>query len=106
MVTHSFLFYLSGIIGWQYFGSVMGLGACSLQANLNLFSKVYFPRLIPPISQSISALLNFVIQLLVFYLALLVYNQTTSPEHYGVTIDYKIHFHSTPCNSANRHILV
>jgi len=86
----SFLFYLSGMIGWQYFGSVMGLGACSLQANLNLFSKVYFPRLIPPISQSISALLNFVIQLLVFYLALLVHNQATSQA--GITIDYKIIF--------------
>jgi len=86
----TFLFYLSGMIGWQYFGSILGIGSYSLQSNLALFSKVYFPRLIPPISQSISALLNFVIQLLVFYLALLVHNQATSQA--GITIDYKIIF--------------
>ncbi len=70
----TFLFYLSGMIGWQCFGSIFGIGSHALQTNLGLFSKVYFPRLIPPISQSSASLLNFVIQLLVFFLALIIYN--------------------------------
>jgi len=70
----TFLFYLSGMIGWQCFGSILGIGSHALQTNIGLFSKVYFPRLIPPISQSSASLLNFVIQLLVFFLALIIYN--------------------------------
>ena len=69
----AFLFYLCGNLGWQYFGSVFGIGSNALQANVGLFSKVYFPRLIPPISQSISTLLNFLIQLIVLLVAIFVY---------------------------------
>ena len=84
----SFLFYLSGMIGWQYFGSVFGIGAYSLQSNIGLYSKVYFPRLIPPTSQSISALLNFFIQLIVFFLAVYIYNQSTDQN--SIILDYKV----------------
>lgn len=69
----AFLFYLCGNLGWQYFGSVFGIGSNALQANVGLFSKVYFPRLIPPISQSISTLLNFLIQLIVLFVAIFIY---------------------------------
>ncbi len=69
----AFLFYLCGNLAWQYFGSVMGIGTNALQSNIGLFSKVYFPRLIPPLGQAISALLNFVIQLMVLFAAILVY---------------------------------
>ena len=86
----TFLFYLSGMIGWQYFGSVLGIGSYSLQSNLGLFSKVYFPRLIPPISESVSALLNFVIQLLVYFLALWIYNQSFAQS--TISLNYKILF--------------
>ena len=51
----------------------MGIGTNALQSNIGLFSKVYFPRLIPPLGQAISALLNFVIQLMVLFAAILVY---------------------------------
>ena len=59
----AFLFYLSGMLGWQYFAAVFSVGCNSLQSNIMLFSKVYFPRLIPPIGQAIFAILNFLIQL-------------------------------------------
>ena len=72
----AFLFYLCGTLAWQYFGTVFGAGSNALQANLGLFSKVYFPRLIPPIGQAISALLNFFIQLIVFFIALGIYHST------------------------------
>ena len=76
----AFLFYLSGMLGWQYFAAVYSVGCNSLQSNIALFSKVYFPRLIPPVGQAIFAIFNFLIQLAVFFLALLVYQSTFSYE--------------------------
>jgi lipopolysaccharide transport system permease protein len=73
-----FLFYLSGMLGWQYFASVYGVGCNALQSNLMLFSKVYFPRLIPPVGQAIFAIFNFLIQLAVFFIAFVIYQKTTS----------------------------
>lgn len=73
----AFLFYLSGMLGWQYFASVYGVGCSALQSNLMLFSKVYFPRLIPPVGQSIFAIFNFLIQLAVFFTAFFIYQKTT-----------------------------
>lgn len=72
----AFLFYLSGMLGWQYFASVYGVGCSALQSNLTLFSKVYFPRLIPPLGQSIFAIFNFLIQLAVFFTAFVIYQKT------------------------------
>ena len=73
----AFLFYLSGMLGWQYFASVYGVGCNALQSNLILFSKVYFPRLIPPVGQSIFAIFNFLIQLAVFFIAFFIYKKST-----------------------------
>src|SRR5256885_16564990 len=42
------LFYLCGMTAWSYFSQCLGSIAGSLTANSNLFSKVYFPRLIVP----------------------------------------------------------
>jgi lipopolysaccharide transport system permease protein len=80
----AFLFYLCGSLAWQYFGTTFGAGCGSLQTHLALFSKVYFPRLIPPLCDVISALINFCIHLIVLGIALIIYNQqypgsTTSP---------------------------
>ena len=45
-----FIFYMSGTIFWNYFQGVMNFGASSLMGNMNVLSKVYFPRLIIPLS--------------------------------------------------------
>ncbi len=45
-----FIFYMSGTIFWNYFSGVLNHGAGSLVANTNMLSKVYFPRLIIPLS--------------------------------------------------------
>jgi len=75
----AFLFYLCGNLGWQYFGKTFGIGCNALQSNLGIFSKVYFPRLIPPFTSSISALLDFAIQFAVLLLAILIYNYNYAP---------------------------
>ena len=79
----AFLFYLCGNLGWQYFGSVFGIGSNALQANVGLFSKVYFPRLIPPLTQAFSSLLNFVIQLFVLLIAIWIYRSTNTTAETG-----------------------
>jgi len=64
------LFYLCGTLGWTYFANVLTGTSNSLAGNAGLFSKVYFPRLIPPLVISISGLLALGIHLatfLVFY---------------------------------------
>ena len=63
-----FLFYMSGNLFWGYFATCLGAGKSVFQANVGLFSQVYFPRLSVPISQNISALLKLSIQFGIFIL--------------------------------------
>lgn len=61
-----FLFYLCGQLGWNYFAHVYGSSSCTLQQNAGIFAKVYFPRLIPPVSVCISNLFTYGVQVMVF----------------------------------------
>lgn len=60
------LFYLCGTLGWSYFANVLAGSSNALAGNAGLFSKVYFPRLIPPLVVVISGLLAMGIQLVTF----------------------------------------
>lgn len=65
------LFYLSGITFWNYFSECFNKTALTFKDNQQIFGKVYFPRLVVPLSIVISNLLKLAIQLsifLVFYL--------------------------------------
>ncbi len=53
------LFYLSGITIWNYFSESLTKTSTVFTANANLFGKVYFPRLIMPLSIVVSALMKF-----------------------------------------------
>lgn len=61
-----FLFNLAGITIWNYFKSCFSATSNTFNANAGIFGKVYFPRIIVPISVVISNLLKFGIQLLIF----------------------------------------
>ncbi len=65
------LFYLSGSILWLYFASSFTLVARTFRDNSRVMSKVYFPRLVMPISSVISKLISFSIQFVMFMLVLL-----------------------------------
>ncbi len=67
------LFYLSGICLWQYFNDCLTKTSSTFTANAGIFGKVYFPRLIVPISTVISNLLRFAIQLGLFLAVYAVY---------------------------------
>ena len=60
------LFYMSGIMMWNYFASCLNRTSDTFTANANIFGKVYFPRLTVPIASVISGLVAFVIQLVLF----------------------------------------
>ncbi len=68
------LFYLAGIINWNYFSECLNKTSTVFKDNAQIFSKVYFPRIIVPLSISISALSRYAIQLLVFLFCLAVYH--------------------------------
>jgi len=60
------LFYLCGQLSWSYFAQCMNGTSRTFVANANLFGKVFFPRLIIPLSVVASSLIAFVIQLATF----------------------------------------
>ena len=64
--THPLLFYMSGIIAWNYFSSCLSTTSGTFLSNAGLFGKVYFPRIIVPLSKSISGLIKLFVQLLLF----------------------------------------
>lgn len=73
------LFYLSGVLSWSYFSECMNRSSATFSGNAGVFSKVYFPRLVVPISGLISNLLKLVIQLLLF-LSVYVYFYTNGAD--------------------------
>jgi len=66
------LFYMSGNVLWGYFSNCLTSTSNTFVANARLFGKVYFPRLVMPISTVISNLITFAIQF-VFFLGFYLY---------------------------------
>ncbi len=66
------LFYLTGNIIWMYFSGVLTSASHTFVGNAHIFGKVYFPRLVVPLSLTISNLIKFMLQFL-FFIALWVY---------------------------------
>ena len=71
--TPPILFYLIGIIFWNYFADVFTKTSNTFIHNQHLFGKIYFPRIIKPISIVISNLVKFGIQFLLFLLIYIYY---------------------------------
>jgi lipopolysaccharide transport system permease protein len=72
-----FLFYLSGPILWQYFQDTFTKTSATFVENQAIFGKVYFPRLIMPLTVLISGLLKFGVQLSLLFVAICYYYFTT-----------------------------
>lgn len=60
------LFYLAGICMWQYFADCLNKTSNTFIANAGIFGKVYFPRLVVPLSNVTSNLIKFGIQFMLF----------------------------------------
>jgi len=64
------LFYMAGITCWNYFADCITKTSTVFKDNANIFGKVYFPRLIMPLSLVLSNLVRFAVQMILFLLAM------------------------------------
>lgn len=78
------LFYLSGIVLWNYFAECVNKTSGTFIQNASIFGKVYFPRLIVPLSVVISNIIRFGVQFLLFVFIWLYY-MFVSDVHIEVT---------------------
>ena len=69
----SLLFYMSGNAIWIFFSGCVTKNASTFTANANVFGKVYFPRLTIPISNVLSSIIQFGIQMLMVIVLLIYY---------------------------------
>lgn len=67
------LFYMAGILCWNYFSECLTRCSETFNANQHVFGKVYFPRLVVPISIAISSMLKMSIQFFLFIVIYLFY---------------------------------
>ncbi|MGH7885858.1 MAG: ABC transporter permease [Thermodesulfobacteriota bacterium] len=77
------IFSYSGLLLWTYFSSALSGSSNSLIGSSNLISKVYFPRLIIPLSSSLAPIVDYLIALTILFFMMV---------FYGIYPDYKIIF--------------
>lgn len=83
------MFYLAGIVCWQYFADCLNKTSATFTANQNIFGKVYFPRLIVPLATVSSNLVRMGIQFLLFlavYIYFLMMGVKVAPNIYALLI--------------------
>lgn len=67
------LFTVSGLCAWNYFSKVVGEAGTSIVGAQELVKKIYFPRLVIPVSKSVSAIVEFIIVLILLFAMIIVY---------------------------------
>jgi len=67
------LFYIAGITLWNYFSESLRLTSDTFVKNANIFGKVYFPRVVMPLSIVLSTLVKFLIQFILFLIIYIYY---------------------------------
>lgn len=85
------LFYLCGMLGWTYFATCFQGTSTQLITNANLYRKVYFPRMVVPISVVVSNLIAYAIQLVTF-LCFWIYFRYFTQAGEGFGIDWTLAF--------------
>ncbi len=83
------LFYLAGITIWNYFSETLTATSNTFITNANIFGKVYFPRLVMPLSKVFSGLIKFGIQFFLFAIVLvyfIVKGTTVNPDITGILL--------------------
>jgi lipopolysaccharide transport system permease protein len=80
------VFYLSGLVCWNYFQDCLTKCADTFNANQQIFGKVYFPRLVVPISIVVSNLIKLAIQFVLFLAVYLYYYFSLNSFNINATI--------------------
>lgn len=76
-----FLFYMSGNILWFFFSSCFNRASSTFLSNARIFGKVYFPRLVMPLSGIIYNSITFLVQFVMFAILVTVYALTGANVH-------------------------
>jgi len=82
---HPILFYMSGITIWNYFSSCLTATSNTFVANAGIFGKVYFPRLVIPLSTVLSNIIKFGIQFLLLLVLISYYAVKNQNFHFGTS---------------------
>jgi lipopolysaccharide transport system permease protein len=70
----SVYFYMSGLTIWNYFASCINATSNTFVANASIFGKVYFPRMVIPLSVVASNMVKFVIQFLILIVTMIFFS--------------------------------
>ena len=76
-----FLFYMAGNVLWGFFSECLNRASSTFLSNAHIFGKVYFPRLVMPIAGIIFNLINFIVQLSVFVILVVIFTLIGSNVH-------------------------
>lgn len=79
------LFYMSGIVLWNYFAGCLTATSNTFVANAGIFGKVYFPRLVLPLSTVLSNIIRFGIQFLLLLVLIIYFGFRGYPIHFGIS---------------------
>lgn len=80
------VFYMLGTTVWTYFSTCLTKTSTTFTGNAAIFGKVYFPRLVTPISTVISGLINFAVQFVMFLCFASYYYISGAPIHPNIYI--------------------
>lgn len=84
--TPQMLFYMAGVINWSYFSECLTKTGNTFADNKHIFGKVYFPRLVVPLSEIITSMIRYAIQFtlfMLFYLFFFLKGSPISPNWYA-----------------------
>ena len=71
--VNSFVYYLCGTVFWQYFASCLTMVSHTFTGNAGIFGKVYFPRMVLPVSTVLTNLISLAIQFTFFLVAWVIF---------------------------------
>lgn len=80
-VPYYAIFFLSGLLVWNFFSTTLGAGTQSITANAQLVQKVWFPREILPLAATGAAVIHFFLQATVLVAALVIFQRAPSVEY-------------------------
>lgn len=82
------LFYMGGNAVWSFFAACLNGTATTFTGNSHVFGKVYFPRLVSPVSTVLSSAINFLIQFAMFFVIWVYYIIVgqVSPNYLGILL--------------------
>ncbi len=83
-----FIFFMSGQIIWAYFAMNLQSSANIFVTNASLFKKIYFPRIVVPVSTIIFNLNNLIIQILIFFCFFSYFYFNGSDLNFGLSLFY------------------